>query len=198
MSYCKFSQGHPWHRPYHDREYGFPVRGEAALLERLALEINQAGPVLADDAPEARGLSAARSRGSIRTRSLGSVSARVRAAPEGRRHHPQPAQDRAVIRERAAPARRSASRTGASRSGSTRTTRDLAKEWQQALPGDLRLHGRRRSCGRSSMSTGYLRGAHEPSCPVYRRVAREEARVGEGEAVIPRSEATRDPFEAGS
>jgi len=43
MSYCKFSQGHPWHQPYHDREYGFPIRGDAALLERLALEINQAG-----------------------------------------------------------------------------------------------------------------------------------------------------------
>jgi len=43
MSYCRFSQGHPWHQPYHDREYGFPIRGDAALLERLALEINQAG-----------------------------------------------------------------------------------------------------------------------------------------------------------
>jgi DNA-3-methyladenine glycosylase I len=43
MPYCRFSQGHPWHQPYHDREYGFPIRGDAALLERLALEINQAG-----------------------------------------------------------------------------------------------------------------------------------------------------------
>ncbi|MGE5414106.1 MAG: DNA-3-methyladenine glycosylase I, partial [Syntrophomonadaceae bacterium] len=43
MSYCKASQGHPFHQPYHDREYGFPIRGDAGLLERLALEINQAG-----------------------------------------------------------------------------------------------------------------------------------------------------------
>ena len=43
MSYCRISQGHPWHGPYHDREYGFPIRSDAALLERLALEINQAG-----------------------------------------------------------------------------------------------------------------------------------------------------------
>jgi len=43
MSYCHAARGHPFHGPNHDREYGFPVRSEAALLERLALEINQAG-----------------------------------------------------------------------------------------------------------------------------------------------------------
>ena len=43
MSYCDIAPGHPWHGPYHDREYGFPVRDEQALFERLALEINQAG-----------------------------------------------------------------------------------------------------------------------------------------------------------
>src|SRR6266496_26010 len=42
-SYCDFAPGQPWHGPYHDREYGFPIRRDAALLERLALEINQAG-----------------------------------------------------------------------------------------------------------------------------------------------------------
>ena len=43
MSYCRIAKGHPWHGPYHDREYGFPIRSDAALFERLALEINQAG-----------------------------------------------------------------------------------------------------------------------------------------------------------
>jgi DNA-3-methyladenine glycosylase I len=42
-SYCDVAPGHPWHGPYHDREYGFPVRRDEALFERLALEINQAG-----------------------------------------------------------------------------------------------------------------------------------------------------------
>jgi DNA-3-methyladenine glycosylase I len=41
--YCSVAPGHPFHGPYHDREYGFPVRDDAVLLERLALEINQAG-----------------------------------------------------------------------------------------------------------------------------------------------------------
>lgn len=42
-SYCDFARDDPLHRPYHDREYGFPEQDEAKLFERLMLEINQAG-----------------------------------------------------------------------------------------------------------------------------------------------------------
>ena len=42
-SYCDFARGHPVHGAYHDTEHGFPRRDEAALFERLLLEINQAG-----------------------------------------------------------------------------------------------------------------------------------------------------------
>lgn len=41
--YCDFAPGHPFHGPYHDREYGFPARDERVLFERMILEINQAG-----------------------------------------------------------------------------------------------------------------------------------------------------------
>jgi DNA-3-methyladenine glycosylase I len=41
--YCDFAPGHPFHGPYHEKEYGFPSREDAVLFERLALEINQAG-----------------------------------------------------------------------------------------------------------------------------------------------------------
>ena len=43
MSYCDFAAGHPFHGPYHDHEYGFPVADDDRLFERLVLEINQAG-----------------------------------------------------------------------------------------------------------------------------------------------------------
>ena len=43
MSYCDIAPGHPFHGPYHENEYGFPLKSDAELLERLALEINQAG-----------------------------------------------------------------------------------------------------------------------------------------------------------
>lgn len=42
-SYCDIAPGHPFHGPYHDHEYGFPVTDDDALFERLVLEINQAG-----------------------------------------------------------------------------------------------------------------------------------------------------------
>ena len=42
-AYCKAAPGHPFHGPYHDREYGFPRRKDHELFERLILEINQAG-----------------------------------------------------------------------------------------------------------------------------------------------------------
>jgi DNA-3-methyladenine glycosylase I len=45
-SYCEYLRHHPedaLNKQYHDTEYGFPLQQDAALLGRLALEINQAG-----------------------------------------------------------------------------------------------------------------------------------------------------------
>jgi DNA-3-methyladenine glycosylase I len=46
MSYCVFCQTQPensLHRIYHDTQYGFPLDDDNALFGRLILEINQAG-----------------------------------------------------------------------------------------------------------------------------------------------------------
>jgi len=43
MSYCDIAPGHPFHGPYHEKEYGYPVENDDALFERLVLEMNQAG-----------------------------------------------------------------------------------------------------------------------------------------------------------
>ena len=46
MAYCDFvrtEKAHPFHRAYHDEEYGVPAFDEAVLFERLSLEIAQAG-----------------------------------------------------------------------------------------------------------------------------------------------------------
>ena len=42
-TYCRSPGADPVHRTYHDREYGFPLRDDDALFERLMLEVNQAG-----------------------------------------------------------------------------------------------------------------------------------------------------------
>ena len=41
--YCEAADGHPYHGPYHDHEYGFPLTDESELFGRLMLEVNQAG-----------------------------------------------------------------------------------------------------------------------------------------------------------
>ncbi len=41
--YCTLARGHPVHGPFHDTEHGFPVTEDSALLERLTLEVFQAG-----------------------------------------------------------------------------------------------------------------------------------------------------------
>jgi len=46
MTYCQYLREHPedsLNKKYHNREYGFPLTSDSALLERLVLEINQAG-----------------------------------------------------------------------------------------------------------------------------------------------------------
>jgi DNA-3-methyladenine glycosylase I len=46
MTYCQYLREHPedtLNKNYHDKEYGFPLSSDSALLERLVLEINQAG-----------------------------------------------------------------------------------------------------------------------------------------------------------
>lgn len=42
-TYCDYAPDDPVHAGYHDTEYGFPISDESALMERLAMEIFQAG-----------------------------------------------------------------------------------------------------------------------------------------------------------
>ncbi len=44
--YCEYCNSHPedtYNKTYHDTQYGFPLRDDNLLFERLILEINQAG-----------------------------------------------------------------------------------------------------------------------------------------------------------
>jgi DNA-3-methyladenine glycosylase I len=41
--YCKFHPEDTFNNTYHDTEYGFPLKDDNLLFERLILEINQAG-----------------------------------------------------------------------------------------------------------------------------------------------------------
>jgi DNA-3-methyladenine glycosylase I len=46
MTYCEYCISHPedtFNKAYHDTQYGFPLKDDNLLFERLILEINQAG-----------------------------------------------------------------------------------------------------------------------------------------------------------
>ena len=43
LARCSWAASHPVNREYHDTEWGLPVRGERALLERISLEAFQSG-----------------------------------------------------------------------------------------------------------------------------------------------------------
>src|SRR3990167_7874189 len=45
-TYCDYCISHPedtFNKNYHDSQYGFPLKNDDELFERLVLEINQAG-----------------------------------------------------------------------------------------------------------------------------------------------------------
>jgi DNA-3-methyladenine glycosylase I len=43
LARCPWAVGHPVNRAYHDSEWGLPIHGESAWLERLTLEAFQSG-----------------------------------------------------------------------------------------------------------------------------------------------------------
>lgn len=168
INYCEFVQSHPIHQDYHDTEYGFPIRDDNALLERLALEIGQAGlswetilkkkdgyqrafegfdmdrVAAYGDADEARLLADA---GIVRNR------LKVRVVIENARHL-------IVIRDGY---------------GSFAAWLDAQhplppEEWQKLFKKTFVFTGG--EIVRSFLlSMGYLPGAHDPDCPVYQEIA---------------------------
>jgi len=171
MSYCRIAKGHPFHGPYHDREYGFPVRRESALFERLALEINQAG---------LSWLTMLVKRENFR-KAFEGFDPEVVAA-YGAREFRRLMQDAGIIRNRLKiqAVVENAKRILAIREshGSFAKWLDAhhprsAKEWQRLFKKTFVFTGGE-IVGSFLLSTGYLRGAHVPSCPVSGRIAKKQ------------------------
>ena len=169
MTYCRAAKGHPWHGPYHDREYGFPIRSDAALLERLSLEINQAGLSWLTMLIKREGF----------RRAYEGFDPEVVAA-FGRRKYGQLLTDTGIIRNRLKirAVIENARRILALREshGSFAKWLDAhhprsPKEWQKLFKKTFVFTGGE-IVGSFLMSTGYLRGAHVPSCPVYAKAVK--------------------------
>jgi len=168
-SYCEYAPGDPWHGPYHDEEYGYPVSDDRVLFERLALEINQAG---------LSWLTVLKKRQAFRDAFAGFDVEAVAAFEDTDRE--RLLADAGIIRNR-----RKVDEVirNARTVLQIRETHGSFSNWLQEH------HPRRREewvslfrqtfvfcggeiVGEFLMSTGYLPGAHDPACPVYQRIMR--------------------------
>ncbi|MEE8273191.1 MAG: DNA-3-methyladenine glycosylase I [Alphaproteobacteria bacterium] len=168
MSYCLSAPGHPWHGPYHDGEYGFPLADEAALFERLVLEINQAG---------LSWLTVLKKRDAFRAAYAGFAVAAVAAFGDADRG--RLLADAGIIRNRLkvdaaiANARRLVEMRGSH--GGFAAWLDAhhprpKDEWVRLFRATFRFTGPE-IVNEFLMSTGYLPGAHDETCPVFARIA---------------------------
>ena len=168
LTYCAAAHTHPLHQAYHDAEYGFPLRDDAQLFERLMLEINQAG---------LSWLTILKKQADFRRAYDGFELDRV--AAYGPEDQARLLADPGIIRNRlkVQAAVENARRLIAIREqhGSFANWLDahhpLAREqWQKLFKRTFVFTGGE-IVGEFLMSTGYLPGAHEPGCPIYARVA---------------------------
>lgn len=167
--YCDIAPGHPWHGPYHEREYGFPLKGDAQLFERLALEINQAG---------LSWLTMLQKREAFHRAFRGFEIERV--ARFGTRDETRLLADPGIVRNRlkVAAVIENARRLRRLRVGygsfaawlDAHHPRDKAA-WVKLFKATFVFTGGEIT-GEFLKSTGYLPGAHRPDCPVFARIAK--------------------------
>jgi DNA-3-methyladenine glycosylase I len=169
MSYCTIAPGHPHHGPYHEGEYGFPISDDAALFERLVLEINQAGLSWLTILTKRENFRRAFEQFDLDT-----------VAAYGSRERERLLADAGIIRNRLKvdAAIENARRlieirdSHGSFAAWLETHHPLAKpEWVKLFKNTFAFTGGEIT-GEFLLSTGYLPGAHDETCPVYRRIAR--------------------------
>jgi len=169
MSYCDSALGHPFHGPYHDTEYGFPVDDDNILFERLALEINQAG---------LSWLTVLKKRAAFQIAFDGFDLDAVAAYGDGERD--RLLADAGIIRNRLKVnavienARRIIEfrKSHGSFSQWLAAQHPLSKEeWVKLFKKTFLFTGGEIT-GEFLMSTGYLSGAHDVKCPVYADIER--------------------------
>jgi DNA-3-methyladenine glycosylase I len=169
-TYCDVAPSHEWHGPYHNKEYGFPLEDDAALFERLMLEINQAG---------LSWLTILKKREAFRW-AYGGFDPAVVAA-YGARDRKRLLGDAGIIRNRLkvdaaiANAQRilELRKSHGSFAGWLAAHHPRSKEeWVKLFKQTFRFTGGE-IVGEFLMSIGYLPGAHVESCPVYRSILKQ-------------------------
>lgn len=169
MSYCTIAPSHPIHGPYHAAEYGFPITDEAALFERLVLEINQAGLSWETILKKRTNFRAAYDDFVVDRVAEYDATARARLLAD-----PGIIRNRLKIDAAIANAQRIVALRASHGSFDAWLNQHhpmTKPEWIKLFKQTFNFTGGEIT-GEFLVSTGYLPGAHDESCPVYRKIAR--------------------------
>jgi DNA-3-methyladenine glycosylase I len=171
QTYCEYCKSHPedtFNVPYHDTQYGFPIEDDNLLFERLVFEINQAGLSWITILKKADNFRKAYHGFNIQKIAKYTEKDRERLLA-----------DAGIIRNKL---KVNAAIVNAQKiielqkeHGSFRNWLDknhpLTKdEWVKVFKKTFVFTGGE-IVNEFLMSTGYLPGAHEESCPIYRKAA---------------------------
>jgi DNA-3-methyladenine glycosylase I len=169
-TYCEYCNSNPddtYNRNYHDSQYGFPLADDNLLFERLVLEINQAGLSWITILKKADNFRSAYSQFDI-----DSIAAYDEADRERLLNDTGIVRNRLKVNAAIENARRIQNLR--SEYGSFKGWLDahhpLTKdEWVRLFKQNFKFVGGE-IVNEFLMSTGYLPGAHEASCPIYSKV----------------------------
>lgn len=174
MSYCTFVQSITAekdfiHKNYHDHHYGFPIEDDDALFGRLILEINQAGLSWATILRKEENFQKAFHQYSIK-----------KIARYGQRDIDRLLQDAGIIRNKLkvnAVIENAKTIQGMQKEfGSFKNWLDAhhpltKEEWTKLFKKNFKFTGGE-IVNEFLMSTGYLPGAHDPDCPVGKKLTK--------------------------
>lgn len=170
-TYCEYCNTHPedtYNVAYHNNQYGFPLKDDNELFERLMLEINQAGLSWITILKKANNFRAAYHGFDI-----------ARVAAYGEDDRARLLADPGIIRNRL---KINAAIVNAQRILALQKEYGSFKGWldshhPQTLENWVRIFKRTfvftggEIVKEFLVSTGYLPGAHTPDCPIYKKVA---------------------------
>lgn len=177
MSYCSAVRSgklHPVHTEYHDHHYGFPIREDNLLFERLMLEINQAGLSWEIILKKQAGFRQAFEGFDLETVAAYGEADRTRLLA-----------DAGIIRNRL---KVNAAIENANRILKLRAEYGSFVHWLDHYH-PLDLEGWKRLFKKTFVftggeivheflvSTGYLPGAHDPDCPCFEQIAQQQGRA---------------------
>ena len=179
MSYCKYVQNagaDSIHRSYHDTEYGFPIHNDNLLFARLVLEINQAGLSWETILKKKENFFRAFDDFSI-----------DKVARYTDKKKEKLMQDAGIIRNRlkieaavynAQQIKRLQKEMGSFENWLNHHHPKSKEEWVKLFKTIFRFTGGE-IVNEFLMSTGYLPGCHEESCPVYKKVLKQKPKWAE-------------------